>query len=169
MIYLQLFKWRCSIALVVWQRLYNLFRRSRAPSPKTSRNVLDPEAQTSSILISIVLVVVPGFPGTWKRWLKWFFGVQCILVMRGINPWSRWRPGLPSCNQTWRAGKWTMEISEQIPNKTSIQFGDFPASHVWLPESTCFICLLSGVSYRSSWDRRFPRNGCRSAKIFSVT
>ena len=36
-------------------------------------------------------------------------------------------------HQTWLAGKWTIEISG-FPNQTSIQFGDFPASHVWLLE-----------------------------------
>ena len=34
-------------------------------------------------------------------------------------------------HQTWRAGKWTIEIGD-FPINTSIQFGDFPASHVWL-------------------------------------
>ena len=32
-------------------------------------------------------------------------------------------------HQTWRAGKWTIEISDFL-NATSIQFGDFPTSHV---------------------------------------
>ena len=32
-------------------------------------------------------------------------------------------------NRTWLAEKWTMEIGD-FPNKTSVQFGDFPASHV---------------------------------------
>ena len=36
---------------------------------------------------------------------------------------------IPSGNQTWLAGKWTIEIGD-VPMKTSIQFGDFPASHV---------------------------------------
>ena len=36
---------------------------------------------------------------------------------------------LPSGNQTWLAGKWTIEISD-FPSKTSIQVEDFPASHV---------------------------------------
>ena len=32
-------------------------------------------------------------------------------------------------------GKWTIEISD-VPNKTSIQKGDFPASHVRLSEGS---------------------------------
>ena len=36
----------------------------------------------------------------------------------------------PSGHQTWRAGKWTMEICD-FPSQISIQFGDFPASHAW--------------------------------------
>ena len=36
---------------------------------------------------------------------------------------------LPIGNQTWLAGKWTMEIGD-VPLKASIQFRDFPASHV---------------------------------------
>ena len=32
-------------------------------------------------------------------------------------------------HQTWRAGKWTIEISD-FPNKTAVQFGDVLASHV---------------------------------------
>ena len=37
------------------------------------------------------------------------------------------------CHHTWRAGKWTIDLC-LIFLETSIQFGDFPASHVWLPE-----------------------------------
>ena len=37
--------------------------------------------------------------------------------------------GTLRCHQTWRAGKWTVEIGD-FPTQTSIQFGDFPARHV---------------------------------------
>ena len=46
-----------------------------------------------------------------------------------------WKWGLPSSNQTWLAGKWTLEISEIVPTfETSIETWDFPAMWLITPE-----------------------------------
>ena len=65
-----------------------------------------------------------------------------------------------SGNQTWLAGKWTIYNIYRLcdlPIKTSIQFGDFPASHVWLAEGNHgrHHPLLGG--YNSPRDFQQPR------------
>ena len=62
-----------------------------------------------------------------------------------INPWFRWIYYLlvqPPPVIKHGNGKWTMEISN-FPIKNSIQLGDFPANHVWLPEGN--------LMFRSFW------------------
>ena len=61
-----------------------------------------------------------------------------------------------------------------LPSKTSIQFGDFPASHVWLPECSNICFLISGWATPEkyefvSWDDYCIPNRWRNESHVPVT
>ena len=53
---------------------------------------------------------------------------------RKTHYWWKW--WLPSGNQTWPAGKWTIEISDFLYENFHSVTGDFFHCHLWLPEGT---------------------------------
>ena len=66
----------------------------------------------------------------------WWMGYMIITHGRYIGLIYK----IPSGNQTWLAGKWTIEIEiSDCPKKnTSIQFRNFPANHVADYQRVCF-------------------------------
>ena len=65
-----------------------------------------------------------GSPASWERTRSKYLrqnhqGMAKLSLQRISNETLR-------CHQTWRAGKWTIEICD-FPVETSIQFGDFLA------------------------------------------
>ena len=90
--------------------------------------------------------MVPIFSGRWIVWVEWAESrmARSHHLRSGcethLNP-SQWpvgwwsgglKLGLPSGTQTWRAGKWTIEIGDFPSCKPPFSY--FPVSHVWLPQ-----------------------------------
>ena len=115
-----------------------------------------PYARGISLYISLTeAFYVVGSSILWEVWLQccWPPAANPSFKMRFY-----WIDGLPSGNQTWCAGKCTVEVEiGNFPVKTSIQFGEFPASHVADYQRVCTSrfswCGWPGWLGRNFWDQ----------------
>ena len=84
----------------------------------------------------VLLVLITGVSGhdcglfiSRRKWITLALDLPC------------WCLQIASGNQTWLAGKWTIEMSGFPSYKPQVTV-DFPASHVWLPEGKS-LCLYN--------------------------